>query len=77
MNAMEVAVRAMAYAAAMFLFGSSMFLIYVPRQALRDAQDAGLREWRAVRRHVLRLQIGCIVAIDRCAACSGSRFTPP
>ena len=59
---MEVAVRAMAYAAAMFLFGSSMFLIYVPRQALRDAQDAGLGAWRAVRRHVLRLQIGCIVA---------------
>ena len=62
MSAVEVAVRAVAYAAAMFLFGSSMFLIYVPRDALRDAQDTGLREWRAVRRHVLRLQIGCVVA---------------
>ena len=61
-SAAEVGVRAVAYAAAMFLFGASLFLNYVPRQALRAAQDAGLHEWRALRRHVLRLQIACVVA---------------
>ena len=59
---MEIAARAIAYATAMILFGASCFVVYASCTAVRDAQDAGLRAWRALRRDMWRLQAACVVA---------------
>ena len=76
MNAAEVAVRAVAYAAAMFLFGASMFLIYVPREALRDAQDLAFANGGRAPPRVADCRSDAS-SRRSLRACSGLRSTPP
>ena len=60
----EVAARGVAFAAAMLLFGASVFPIYAPMEAFRGGGDWGLDEWLRVRRAVLHIQvIGVAVGI--------------
>jgi hypothetical protein len=61
MNIAEVAARAVTYVAAMLMVGASLFVIYAPGGARAPAEE-DLRDWRALRRRVRQLQLGCIVA---------------
>ena len=53
----EVAARGVAFAAAMLLFGASLFLVYAPMEAFQGEGDWGSDEWLRVRRAVLRMQV--------------------
>lgn len=53
----EVAARGVAFAAAMLLFGASLFLIYAPMEAFQGEGDWGSDQWLRVRRAVLHLQV--------------------
>ena len=62
MNIAEVAARGVTYVAAMLMFGASLFVIYAPGGARAHANEDLRRDWRALRRRVRQLQLGCIVA---------------
>jgi putative copper resistance protein D len=56
----EVAARGFAFAAALLLFGTSLFLVYAPHEAFRAEGDAGADQWRGLRHAVRRMQLLCV-----------------
>ena len=62
MSAAEVVARAVTYAAAMLVFGASLFPIYARSGVPPDAGDDLRRHWHALRRRVRVLQLACVAA---------------
>jgi putative copper resistance protein D len=62
MNAVEVIVRAGTYAAAMLMFGASLFVVYARSGVPADGSDDPRHHWHTLRRRVWRLQLASAVA---------------